>query len=40
MKLEAKMRSAAYLGTLLLLVVFAVILFVFTRRVGGVEPFA
>src|SRR2546422_11482555 len=38
MKLEARVRSAAYLGTLILvLVVFAVLLFVFTRRVDGVS---
>src|SRR3989442_10789793 len=38
MKLEARVRSAAYLGSLILvLVVFAVLLFVFTRRVDGVS---
>lgn len=38
MKLNPRARSAAYLGTLvLLLVVFAVLLFVFTRRVDGVS---
>ena len=38
MKLEPRVRSAAYLGTLVsLLVVFAVLLFVFTRRVDGVS---
>src|SRR2546425_3196050 len=38
MKLEGKARSAAYLGTLVsLLVAFAVLLFVFTRRVDGVS---
>ncbi len=38
MKLEGRARSAAYLGTLVsLLVVFAVLLFVFTRRVDGVS---
>jgi len=38
MKLEGKVRSAAYVGTLVLfLVMFAVLLFVFTRRVDGVS---
>src|SRR5213593_3776209 len=38
MKLEARVRSAAYMGTLILvLVVFAVLLFIFTRRVDGVS---
>src|SRR2546428_7330758 len=38
MKLEARVRSAAYLGTLILtLVVFAVLLFFYTRRVDGVS---
>ena len=38
MKLEARVRSAAYLGTLILvLVIFAILLFVFTRRVDGVS---
>src|SRR5712691_9902245 len=38
MKLEARVQSAAYLGTLILtLVVFAVLLFFYTRRVDGVS---